>query len=480
MTDELSHNAPDGREATQRSSAPRFLTFLNSPAVKFVLIGLLTFLLLVPSVFVWVLVEERSHRATEVARDIARSWGGTQEINGPYLVIPFTETYTTGPSDKLKTETVRRTAVLFPQRLNVSGDITVEERRKSIYALPVYNGRLNLSGAFSAPADDMFEPKHGGTIDVAADKAVLVIGIGDVRALKSEIALGLDGKRSIPFEPGSGPLKMTSDRDAYRSFKASGINASVPPGTWQRGFAFDIPLQLNGSTAIYFAPAGQTTKVALQSDWPHPGFTGAFLPETRTITDSGFDAAWTIPYLARGIPKMLETSNIPLQDKLLGVKFVEPVNFYQTISRSLKYAIGFISLTFLAVFVLEMRSGWRFHWIQYALVGLSLIIFYVMLLAFAEHVGYALAYLTAAGAATVLNAVYVGTSLKSRTAGLVMLAVLASIFGVLFALMREQDYALLIGSVIGFVALAITMFVTQKIDWSGHEKSNDRSATEPA
>lgn len=479
MTSDI--ETPGGAEQAAESPPPiRLRSFLNSPAVKFVLIGLLTFLLVIPSIFVWVLVEERSHRASEVARDIARSWGGTQEINGPYLVIPFTETYTTGPSDKLKTETVRRTAVLFPQRLNVSGDITVEERRKSIYALPVYNGQLDLSGEFAVPDNDMFEPKHGGTIDVAADKAVLVIGIGDVRALKSEIALKLDGKRAIPFEPGSGPLKMMSSRDPYQAIGASGINASVPAGTWQKGFAFDIPLQLNGSTAIYFAPAGQTTKVALQSDWPHPGFTGAYLPETRTITDSGFNAAWTIPYLARGIPKMLETSHIPLQDKLLGVKFVEPVNFYQTISRSMKYAIGFISLTFLAVFVLEMRSGWSFHWIQYALVGLSLIVFYVMLLAFAEHVGYGAAYLVASGAATALNAVYVGTSLKSRVAGMVMLTVLASIFGVLFALMREQDYALLIGSVIGFVALAITMFVTQKIDWSGRVSTGRDPAGEPA
>nr|WP_319385374.1 cell envelope integrity protein CreD [uncultured Roseibium sp.] len=475
MTDNTDHGTSYGPAAPQQPAPTRVMAFLGSPAVKFILIGLLSFLLLVPSIFVWVLVEERAHRAKDVAREIARSWGGTQEINGPYLVIPFTETYTTGSGEDFETKTVRRTAVLFPERLTVGGDIAVEERKKSIYTLPVYNARLDLDGTFAAPPDDMFEPKHGGTIDVAADKAVVVVGIRDVRALRSEVALALAGTGAVPFEPGLGPLART-DRDPRRSSGPSGINAAVSPQAWQNGFSFDVKLQLNGSTAIYVAPAGQTTKVAVQSDWAHPGFTGAFLPETRTITSSGFDAAWTIPYLARGIPKVMETSHLPLQDKLLGVKFVEPVNFYQTISRSLKYAIGFISLTFLAVFVLEMRSGWRFHWIQYALVGLALIVFYVMLLAFAEHVGYAPAYLIAAGAATLLNAVYIGTSLKSRLAGLVMLAVLGSIFAVLFALMQEQDYALLIGSVIAFVALSITMFVTQRIDWSGQ----NRPDTEPA
>ncbi|WP_298985108.1 cell envelope integrity protein CreD [uncultured Roseibium sp.] len=444
-------------------------SFLNSPAIKFVLIGLVTMVLLVPSLFVWVLVEERADRAQEVARDIAKSWGGTQEVNGPYLVVPYTETYRQEIDDKSVTKVVQRAAVLFPEVLEIGGDIGVEDRKKSIYSLPVYHGSLQLRGRFAARPTNMFRAMHGGTITVAYNHALLTIGIGDVRALKSEVSLKLNGAQSLPFEPGLGPLEMNPQYRAGRAQSPSGINVTIPHATWRDGFTFDIPLQLNGSRAIYVAPAGQTTKVALKSDWPHPGFTGAFLPETREISESGFDAKWTIPYLARGIPKVLVTNSVPLQDKMLGVKFVEPVDFYQTISRSLKYAIGFISLTFLAVFVLEMRSGWHFHWIQYGLVGLALIIFYVMLLAFAEHVGYALAYLIAALAATVLNAAYVGTSLRSKVAGLVMFLVLASIFSVLYALMREQDYALLIGSVIAFVALAVTMFVTQRIDWSGQQ-----------
>ncbi|MES0810255.1 cell envelope integrity protein CreD [Roseibium sp. SCPC15] len=474
-TDKTFSEIPSGRFPSHRG-----YSLLNSPAAKFILIGFVTLMLMVPSTFVWVLVEERADRAREVARDIARSWGGTQEINGPYLVIPFTETFDVGLGEKRETKTVRRKVVLFPKKLDVSGDIVVEERQKSIYTLPVYNGRLSLKGRFETPPEGAFEPKHGGRIDIAADKAVLVVGIGDLRALKSEVALKLDGTREVPFEPGLESLVFNPENGSSHPQHASGINAGIPAADWRKGFTFEIPFQLNGSSAVFIAPAGQTTSVKLQSNWPHPGFTGAFLPETRNISDSGFDATWSIPYLARGIPKFQETKRLPLATRLIGVKFVEPVNFYQTISRSLKYAIGFISLTFLAVFVLEMRSGWRFHWIQYGLVGFALIIFYVMLLAFAEHVGYAPAYLIAAGAATVLNAVYVGTSLKSRFAGLVMFTVLACIFGVLFALMREQDYALLIGSVIAFVALAVTMFATQQIDWTGQRSERQPAENAPA
>ncbi len=454
------------------ASGPRVLTFLGSPAVKFVLIGVLTVLLLIPSLFVWVLVEERADRARDVARDIASSWGGTQAVNGPYLVIPFTETYTVeekeGGRTVTRTRVVKREAVLFPETLEINGDVSVEERQKSIYSLPAYLSRLKLTGRFAAPSDEDFRPNTAnGRIDLQPENAALVVGIGDIRALKSAVTLKLDGVRSVPFEPGLASLKSSGALNMQTGAVLSGINAAVPALNWRKGFSYDVSLRLNGSTGLFVAPAGQTTKVALASDWPHPGFSGAFLPEKRTITETGFEASWTIPYLARGIPKLVETDTIPLNDKLLGVKFVEPVNFYQTISRSMKYAVGFISLTFLAVFVLEMRSGWSFHWVQYALVGFSLIIFYVMLLAFAEHVGYGPAYLIAAGAASLLNAVYVGTSLRSRAAGLIMLTVLGSIFGLLFALMREQDYALLIGSVIAFAALGVVMFVTQNIDWSG-------------
>lgn len=456
----------------------RRTSFLGSPAVKFVIIGVLTVMLLVPSLFVWVLVEERAERARDVAQDIARSWGGIQEINGPYLVVPFSETFTVSTGENAKTEIRWHTAILFPEKLDVSGEISVQERRKSIYSLPVYHGSVTLKGRFAATSSENFQPQFGGQIDIAGDKAVLVVGIGDIAALKSEVALVLNDSGSVPFEPGLGPLTMEPIRRSVATINASGINAPVAAGLWRNGFSFDIPMQLNGSTAFYVAPAGQTTSVSLQSDWPHPGFTGAFLPEAREIGDAGFNASWTIPYLARGIPKLVLGPQMPLQNKVLGVQFVEPVNFYQTISRSLKYAVCFISLTFLAVFVLEMRSGWRVHWIQYGLVGLSLIVFYVMLLAFAEHVGYGLAYLVAAAAATLLNALYIGTSLKSRLAGSVMLAVLAAIFGVLYALMQEQDYALLIGSMIGFLSLAVTMFATQRIDWSGQQQVGTRPQAE--
>ena len=166
----------------------------NSPSIKLILIGFVTIMLLIPSAFVLELVHERMNRAGEAARDIAQSWGGTQEVNGPYLVVPFTETVVKGTGDRQETRVHQRTALIFPQKQKVSGDIAVEERQKSIYSLPVYHSRLELTGQFSPPPAGAFEPHLGGSIDISADKAVVVMGIGDVRALKSEVAL--NGERS--------------------------------------------------------------------------------------------------------------------------------------------------------------------------------------------------------------------------------------------------------------------------------------------
>lgn len=447
--------------------------FTSLPSVKLFLIGFIGFLLLIPSTFVWVLVEERADRARDVARDIAQSWGGTQTINGPYLIVPFIETKIIGEGRKQEEKIWRRTAVLFPETLDFTGDVAVEERKRSIYTLPVYKLNAKLAGKFSAPPQGTFDAVNGGTIQIEGDKAALVVGVGDVRALKNEVFLKFAG-RTVPFEPGL--YGMTSeDRMAYKhpslNLGSSGMGVPIPQENWQRGFAFALDLKLNGSSALYVAPAGQTTKLALASDWPHPGFTGTYLPDTREISDKGFSADWSIPYLARGLPKVVETSSLPLTDRLMGVEFVEPVNFYQTISRSLKYAVGFIGLTFMAVFLLEMRSGWSMHWIQYGLTGMALIVFYVMLLAFSEHIGYAKAYVVAAAAATGLIAAYVGTTLKSKMAAGIMVLVIGAVYGVLYAIMREQDYALLIGSVIAFIALGVTMFGTNRVDWAGGRKA---------
>lgn len=442
-------------------------TFLRSPGVKFIMIGVISVALLVPLLLVWGLSEERAQRAREVSSRIANGWGGDQAINGPYIAVPFDVQRSRQVDGRTVVEQVTEWALVMPETLDVTADLKTEERRLSIYTLPVYNGALTLKGRFgSGILQDLAQ--FSGTPQL--DRAILVLNINDITGIRSDAGVKIDNGAVRPFDPGMRQISaMTvAGIDGYPTPQSSaGVHRPIERELVERGFAFEIALSLNGSRSFAVAPAGQTTTFSARANWPHPGFEGLFLPEEKTVTASDFSAKWTIPYLARGIDRVVSGSGLPLSGSMMNINLVEPVQFYQVISRTLKYSIGFISLVFLAVFVVELKGGRMVHWIQYVLTGLALIVFYVLLLALAEHTGFTIAYAVAAFATTVLIAAYLGSATGSRKNGLSLGAVLISAYGVMYLVLREDEYALLAGALISFVTIAATMYATRRVDWSG-------------
>ncbi|MDO9416024.1 cell envelope integrity protein CreD [Pararhizobium sp.] len=440
--------------------------FFQSPGVKFIMIGFISLLLLIPAMLVWGLTEERAQRAEEVSARIAKGWGGPQVINGPYLAVPYTIDRSQTVDGKVILQKTTEWALLMPETLNVDADLNVEERKLSIYTLPVYNSKLKISGAFGASLlEDLSQ--FGGPLNL--DRAVLVMNIGDISGIRSQAGVRIDGGAVLPFEPGMKDITATADPlpgtydGGYVS--RSGVHRTISPALIDKGFTFDIDLSLNGSRNFSVAPAGQTTNLTTKANWPHPGFEGLFLPETKTIDASHFEAKWTIPYLARGVDKAVAGPGLPLTGSMMAVNLVEPVKFYQVISRTLKYSIGFISVVFLAVFIIELKSGRLVHWIQYVLTGLALVVFYVLLLALSEHTGFEVAYILAALATTMLISAYVGMVTQSRRSGLQLGFVLALAYAVLYLILREDEYALLAGALLSFITIAATMFATRNVDW---------------
>ena len=236
------------------------------------------------------------------------------------------------------------------------------------------------------------------------------------------------------------------------------------------GFDYALDLRLRGTDSLRLAPVGRQSEVTMTSNWPHPNFAVGMLPSERTITADGFDATWRVPYLARPAPQSwtLERDGYyRFGGEMLGVGFVEPVDFYALVERSLKYGLMFIGVTFLTVFVLETLSPHRIHIVQYCLVGLVLVMFFVLLLAFSERIGFEAAYIVAAAATTVVVSAFIGLALKSRLRAAIAAASFAATFALLYAILRLEDLALLAGSVIGFVVLSGLLFATRKVDWSG-------------
>ena len=138
---------------------------------------------------------------------------------------------------------------------------------------------------------------------------------------------------------------------------------------------------------------------------------------------------------------------------------------YQVTLRAANYAVLIIGLTFVAWFLTEMLTELRLHPLQYVLVGFANALFYLLLISFAEHVGFGLAYLISSAASTSLIAGYSSAVLGARKLGLLMAAVLTGIYGLLYITLNAETFALLGGAIGLWVTLALIMSLTRRIDW---------------
>lgn len=447
---------------------------LGSPAFKFFLICGLILALGIPLLLVWGLIGEREQRAAGVRQTVAQEWGGSQYIDGPLLIVPYTVKRVTTDGDKRIEELVERRAVFLPKSLKIGGKATTKVLHRAIYDVAVYTGLLDFEGSFAAP--DMN--------DVAADvqavrwrDAVLAVAISDVSGLKEAASLSIDGSDKLSFEPSIGVPAVRGGGIHVRLASAAKLftSGAAPGGapTGLNAFDFKFQLTLNGSSELTFAPVAEQTTVDIASDWNSPSFMGAFLPNDRTIDTTSFSARWQIPHLARSVPQSWSLSDQDLERMspyAFGVRFIMPVDFYQLVSRAAKYAMMFLATAFMAVFLLEISSPRQVHPVQYLFVGLTMIFFYVLLLSLAEQIGFLWAYLIAALATGGLISLYVARVQASLNKGLVMAGVFFALYGLLYLILQLEDYALLAGAIAGFVMLAVVMFSTLHVDWSGQKR----------
>ncbi len=431
--------------------------FWRSPAVKLLTIGCLILGLTIPLFALGFLLMERQLRADTVTAEVGDAWGGVQRIAGPFLIVPYRVIEREGEGANLREKTLQRYAVFLPEQLVIGGRAETQIRKRSIFDVAVFRADLSLSGNFKGA--DMAELTENAD-KIMWDKAWLALAVSDVRAFKQAMALRLEGSANpISFEPSIG---IPNDQ-------TPGVHAGLPPGAAQAGFKFTVPLVLNGTQSLSFVPAGRESRVQLTSDWPHPSFFGSFLPDSHTISDSGFTASWFIPHLARSVPQQFtygEQGFQPLENFALGVRFFQSVDFYQLVARSLKYGILFVAAGFLIAFLMEALSAQPLHIVQYFFIGLAQVVFYLLLLSLSEHLGFATAYGVATAATVGLISLYVLRATGKMLRGGVMLIALLFAYGLLYLLLRLEDYALIVGAIAVFLALAITMFATLKVDWS--------------
>ena len=235
-------------------------------------------------------------------------------------------------------------------------------------------------------------------------------------------------------------------------------------------FTCTSTLSLQGSGGLFFAPMGENTSVAVESNWPDPSFQGEWLPVEQSVTAEGFRASWQVSSLGRNFSQQWidrGDADCPANTDLFGVDFIEPVNGYRMTERSIKYQFLFLSLTFITLWLFEVLAGVRLHPLQYLLVGSGMCLFYLLELSLAEHIGFLKAYLVAASSIIVLQGGYCMAILRSSQRAMVISAFITLLYGYLYTLLIKQDYALLAGAIGLFLLLAAVMFLTRKIDWYG-------------
>jgi inner membrane protein len=363
-----------------------------------------------------------------------------------------------------------RRAVFLPETLTVKGDVKSTVLHRSIFDVPVYTSELAFEGRFTAPRmSDVAVQVH----EVRWRDAVLAVAINDVSGLKATINATLNGIDQVSFDPSLGVPGVNLNGVHLKLADAASLGLPADPavpGTPLPAFSFRFDLRLNGSNLLDFTPVARETTVELAADWPHPSFGGTFLPVERTVRNDGFSARWYVPHLARSVPQAWNLNDGGLERLRpygFGTRFFTPVDFYKLISRASKYAVMFLGAAFMAVFLLEFRSPRQVHPVQYFFVGFSMVFFYVLLLSFSEHIGFLKAYLLAAGATGGLLALYVGRAQLSLAKGAATLVLFLVLYGLLFMILRMEDYALLAGAILGFALLTTIMFATLKVDWSG-------------
>ncbi len=431
--------------------AARFIDS-GSITLKAVLIGFIVLLLLIPLTMLRGLISERSALREQAYARVAEGWGGNSVVGGPMLVIP-TERFVI---DNNVRKLVRSDLYLLPSSLDISVDMRLEAepRYVGIYAVPVYQSSVKFAGGFELQPLAPFLDKEGVTY--LWDQARVRLPLSQSRSLR-EVRAARFATTDLAFEPAS--------PGAMRGVEAP-IDASDFRDAKSAQFAFDIVVA--GSREFSLLPVGSTTSVQMRSDWPHPSFRGSFLPVERSITKDGFDARWQVLELNRSYRSAWldgEVSEETLMDSSVGVGLYQAIDVYQRGERAIKYALLFIALTFLTFFAWEQLSRLRLHPLQYLLVGLALSMFYVLLIALSEHIRFHFAYLVAALALVLLMGAYISGALDSVRRGLAVATAMSVVYGLLYALILSEDYALLMGAITLFAALAAVMLATRKVDW---------------
>lgn len=431
------------------------MAWLNSIGTRFIIICVLILLLNIPLSMVSGVTKSRVYLFNDTMDEISSDWGGKQTIIAPIMNIPVKYTY----EDKVYNEqkkiyekiinSYETTYNILPETLNIDANIMPQIRHRGIFDVLVHTTKVNINGSFNN--EDM--PKLEGNYEILWEKASLSIGINS-SLIRGDMTVFLDDKNNLSLNPGSGIEGI------------NGISANVDLSKNKLNQKFLISLQFNGSSEVSFAPLGKRNKFKVTSDWPHPIFKDTFRPDNPTITEEGFSAEWDIPYIARDYPQVITNSSEinNMKYKLASVGLFDTMPIYKKAQRLSDYGIMFITLTFVMMFLFERKLKQRIHYVQYIIVGLAVSLFFLTVMSFSEYLSFIFAYTIASLIVIMMISLYIYAALKNKKTAISSGLIMVFLYSILYLMLSEADYALLIGTFILLTTIGAIMWETRNIN----------------
>ena len=461
----------------------------NSITLKLAIIGFIILLLMIPTFLIDELISDRRRLRDNAQAEVASKFGQEQTFGGPVISVPYSYVVTAqgenGPIESTRTGY----AHFLPDDIDIDGSLRPEERHRGIFVAILYNTTFTVSGSFDRFNVDALNLPDGA---LRWEDALFTVGISDMTGVNAAIDLSLTAGDSARRTYDLGPGTVTKD------IFDSGANVPIDITGEEDRLTFELALDLNGSTGLYFRPFGKTTRVNLDAAWPDPSFNGTYLPRASKVSGEGFSADWEVLQLNRNYPQQGTGAFTPrltgvdynymnryietepnYSDDRFGVRLLLPVDEYSKIYRSTNYALLFIIITFLTFFFIEVLNRRRVHPIQYILIGAAVILFYVLLLSISEHQYFDVAYWISALAITALITGYSAAVLRNAKLTALVGSMLVVLYIFFYSLLQLQDFALLIGSLGLLIILATIMFLTRNVDWYHLNRTTDEDELPP-
>lgn len=409
----------------------------NKLWVKLMVIFFISLLLLIPQVIIQGMISERNSTSIAADEEVTQKWGTERTLYGPVLFIPSHDG--------------KHNAYIMPEDFRAQATVNTQSLNRGMFDISVYDADVVLDGSFVLPK----ELDEAQRLQLNFNRAQILFTINDFRGFVDYPTFTYQGQK----------MELNAGDKVLADYGALSCLVDVSNLVAGGSSTFQLRVPIKGSDCICVVPVGRNTSVEVKSNCTTPSFSGDYLPTNRNVTDSGFTANWKVLALNRDFPQVLDNQARLSAVGTIDISLKVPVEQYQKTTRTSKYAYLIILLTFAVVFLVEQRRRTPIHPVQYGLVGIALVLFYVLLLSFSEHVAFGLSYLIASVMTIGLISAFIFMLTKHRSAMLAVCGLLATLYTFIFVLMQMETYALLVGSIGVFVILALAMYASQKIKW---------------